>query len=154
MTDSPEPAHADPLPIAVGDVIAREVTFDSGSIREFARLAGDDNPLHHDRAVAEASRFGTLIASGTHTTAVMMGCLASHFVTKGPSLGLRCQMTFRRAVRAGTTCRIEWTITGIAWKPSLRGHVVDLAGTLSTPEGEVAVAATSSCLFTLAEGTA
>lgn len=136
-----------PLSVRMGDIISGEVAFSGQAIREFALLAGDHNPLHHDDRMAKASVFGGLIASGTHTAAVMMGFVASHLAERGPSVGLGCTMTFRRAVLAETRCSVIWTVKSLAWKPSLKGHIVDLAGNLQIAGGEVAVTATSSALL-------
>jgi hypothetical protein len=57
----------------VGERFTRRASFDADSIRKFATLCGDHNPLHHDERAAAASRFGTLIASGPHVVALMMG---------------------------------------------------------------------------------
>ena len=60
-------------PVAVGGTFTQRVTFDAASIRAFATLSGDNNPLHHDDAAGAASPFGTIIASGPHVVALMMG---------------------------------------------------------------------------------
>ncbi|HSC22862.1 MAG TPA: MaoC family dehydratase, partial [Casimicrobiaceae bacterium] len=59
--------------VRVGARASRRVTFDAGSIRRFASLCGDHNPLHHDERAAAQGPFGTLIASGPHVVALMMG---------------------------------------------------------------------------------
>ena len=51
--------------IRVGDRFSKAAAFTSDSIREFATLVGDTNPLHHDDNAA--AEFGGVIASGIHT---------------------------------------------------------------------------------------
>jgi acyl dehydratase len=53
-----------------------EVTLTPAMVGEFAKAAGDDNPLHHDAAFAASTRYGRPIASGTHTTALLLGLTA------------------------------------------------------------------------------
>ena len=65
--------------VSVGDRFSREHTFTPQQVAAFAQAVGDDNPLHFDAAVATASSYGGLIASGTHTTALLLGLTASHF---------------------------------------------------------------------------
>ena len=143
------PGAHDALPFSIGDVFSREIRFDRDSIRAFAALAGDDNPLHHDEEAAARSQFGTLIASGTQTSSLMMATVASYFARKGPALGLGFSFKLRRAVKADTVCLAIWSIDKIAWKESLGGYVIDLSGRLQNIEtGEVALEAYAQTLFT------
>lgn len=119
---------ASDLPFRVGERFSREMQLDAEAIRAFAALVGDTNPLHHDEAVAARSRFGGLIASGTHTSALMMAAVADFVTARRPSLGLETACQFRRAVKAGTRLRAEWSIVGFEPKPSLGGHVIGLEG--------------------------
>lgn len=120
-----------------------EHVFEQAASQAFARLAGDTNPIHHDAALAAASRFGGLIASGTETTARMMGLNAQHFSRFGPTLGLEFSFRFRRAVPMGARTKIRWEITGLEAKPGL-GTIATCAGTLTLADsGIVAVEATS-----------
>ncbi len=65
-----------------------EIQLTPASVAEFAETVGDDNPVHHDRAFAATTRFGRPIASGTQTTALLLGLTASHFSKRGAMLGL------------------------------------------------------------------
>lgn len=109
--------------------------LDAAAIRAFATLVGDTNPLHHDEVVAARSRFGGLIASGTHTSALMMAAVADFVTARRPSLGLETSCQFRRAVTAGTLLVAEWTVLTIEPKPSLGGHVVALGGRAADSAG-------------------
>ncbi|MGO4317983.1 MaoC family dehydratase [Agrobacterium sp. MCAB5] len=115
---------------AVGHAFSKSFTFDEQGISAFALAAGDTNPLHHDGAVAERSRFGGIIASGTHYTALMMGLVADHFSRTGEMVGLEFSFQFRKAVPAESTMHAEWTITDVVRNDKLGGHIVHLAGTL------------------------
>ena len=114
--------------VAVGETFARRVTFDESSIRDFAARVGDLNPLHHDADVARRGPYGTIIASGTHPTALMMAATATHYSQRYQPLGLEFQFRFVRAVPAGVTLELAWTVVAVAFKESLAGDIVTLDG--------------------------
>lgn len=117
-------------PFEGGEVLVSHHEFTAESIRSFATQVNDLNPLHHDAAAAARSRFGGLIASGAHTTALMLGSLAGHVTPRCASLGLECDFRLRRAVPVDVTVTVEWTITAIEPKPSLKGHLISLDGVM------------------------
>ena len=70
----------------VGAVFAGgPITVGEQEILDFARRY-DPQPMHVDKAAAEAGQFGGLIASGWHTGALMMQLLAAHFVPRPGNL--------------------------------------------------------------------
>ena len=123
----------------VGEAFCRRVTFDAKSIREFASMNGDLNPLHHDEDVAARSTFGGLIASGTHVSALMMGLTATHFSRSCAPLGLEFKLRFVRAIRAGATLELRWILTALTPKASLRGDLATLEGNAHDDDGVVYV---------------
>ncbi len=133
--------------LRVGDEFYKEVTFDAEAIQRYATLVGDLNPLHHDEKFAANSRFGCLIASGTYTSAIMMGAAASFISTFGPNFGLETFVRLRRAIRAGDSARIEWKVASIEDKSSLNGRILTLEGRLVRGDGEVAITARTKCLL-------
>jgi acyl dehydratase len=135
------------MPVAIGARFAKSVTLDAASIRRFATLAGDMNPLHHDDAASARGPFGRLIASGTQLAALMMGLDATHFSAFATALGLGFEFKFVKAVPAGTTLSIEWTVTRVEHKPSLAGWIVALDGTMRDTAGELYVSARGSNLL-------
>ena len=52
----------------VGDTFGKSWQFDEESVKQFATLTGDMNPLHHDSELAAKSRFKRLIVSATQYT--------------------------------------------------------------------------------------
>src|SRR5438093_11009412 len=126
LNDSRPPQAS--LAVAVGARIARRVSFDADAIRHFAALAGDHNPLHHDERAAANSRFGTLIASGPHVTALMMGLDATFLSERHEALGLGFEFRFVKAVPADATLTLEWTVVGVDYKASLAGYIVSVEG--------------------------
>lgn len=138
---------SDAPPVPVGERFARRVTLDAASIRAFATLCGDANPLHHDETAAARSPFGTLIASGPQTASLMMGLNATFFCERFDALGLNFAFRFVRAVPAGTTLTLEWVVSRSERKPSLAGHVVAVEGRAVGDDGVVFVTATGDNLI-------
>ena len=141
------PAVVDGSTVTVGERFARRVTFDAESIRAFATLCGDANPLHHDAEAARRGPFGTLIASGPQTAALMMGLNATFFCARFEALGLTFRFRFVKAVPAGATLTLEWTISASVPKPSLAGHIVSVEGRAVDDAGVVFVTATGDNLI-------
>jgi 3-hydroxybutyryl-CoA dehydratase len=128
--------------VQVGDRFSREFVFTPDAVMAFARAAGDDNPLHFDPAVAAASPYGGLIASGTHTTALLLGLTASHFSKITSVVGRRFTVEFKRAVAADAAVAIEWRVVAVTLRPGRRGRLVRLEGALvDRASGEACVTA-------------
>jgi acyl dehydratase len=125
-----------------------QVSLTPATVAEFAGAAGDDNPVHHDHAAAASSRYGRLIASGTHTTALLLGLTSSHSSNKGSMVGLEFWVTFRRPVFADETIRLEWMVISVARNEKLNGDVVDLRGRIQGEDGRTAVGAKGRILLT------
>lgn len=129
---------------------SREVTLTSASIAEFARLAGDDNPIHYDAAYASQTRFGGVIASGTHTTALLLALTASYFSKRGAMVGMEFWQRFRRPVFPDEKIKLEWLVIRVTADPARGGSIVDLRGRIKTPDGRTAVSAKGRVLVSSA----
>lgn len=72
----------------------------------------DPQPFHVDPAAAVASPVGGLIASGWHTTSVMMRLLVEHFICGQTGLGAAGvdEIRWPRPVRPGDTLRVRATV--------------------------------------------
>jgi 3-hydroxybutyryl-CoA dehydratase len=138
--------------VRTGARASRRVTFDADAIRDFATRCGDHNPLHHDEHAAAAGPFGTLIASGPHVVALMMGLDATFLSQRHEALGLGFEFRFVRAVPAGAALTLEWTVTGVEWKESLGGDVVSVEGRAIDDAGIVFVTATGRNLVRQGSG--
>jgi len=124
-----------------------EVKLTPAAVADFAHAAGDDNPVHHDQAFAVSSRYGRLIASGAHTTALLLGLIASHFSKKDSMVALEFCVSFRRPVYADETIRLEWTVISVARNDKLNGGIVDLRGSLNGEDGKTAICAKGRILL-------
>ena len=128
----------------VGDTFSKQVQFDAAGISAFAQSTGDMNPLHHDPAIAAKSRFGGIIASGSHVSALLLGMLAGWFADKDENVGLDYSVRFRAPVRDGDNVELRWRLTAIEPKASLKGDIVRAEGEAVRGDGTVAVSATAT----------
>jgi acyl dehydratase len=125
-----------------------EVTLTPAMVAAYAEAAGDTNPVHHDPEFAAASRYGRLIASGTHTTALLLGLTASHYSKHGAMVGLEFWVRFRRPIYADETIRLEWLVVRVSPNEKLKGDVVELRGRIKGHNGETALGAKGKVLVT------
>jgi len=72
----------------------------------------DPQPFHTDPVAAKDGPYGGLIASGWHTTALMMRHLVEHFVSPESSLGAAGidEIRWPRPVRPGDVLHVQATI--------------------------------------------
>jgi 3-hydroxybutyryl-CoA dehydratase len=125
-----------------------EVKLTSALVSAYANGAGDPNPVHHDPAFAAMTRYGRPIASGTHTTALLLGLTASHYSKSAAMVGLEFWVRFRRPVYADETIRLEWLVVRVTPNLKLRGDVVELRGRIQNQNGETALGAKGRILVT------
>jgi len=87
------------------------ITVTEAEILDFAR-SYDPQPIHVDREFAAAGPFGGLIASGWHTSAIMMRMFADHCLSRVASLaspGID-ELRWPAPVRPGDSLRLRATI--------------------------------------------
>ena len=125
-----------------------ELTLDPSMVGAYARAAGDDNPVHHDPGFASSTRYGRVIASGTHTTALLLGLTASHFSKRGAMVGLEFWVRFRRPIFADETIRLEWLVIKVTRNDKLDGDIVELRGRIRAQDGQTALGAKGRVLVT------
>jgi 3-hydroxybutyryl-CoA dehydratase len=125
-----------------------EVRLTPATVAAYAHAAGDTNPVHHDGAFAASTRYGRLIASGTHTTALLLGLTASHFSQHGAMVGLEFWVRFRRPIYADETIRLEWLVVKVTPNEKLRGEIVELRGRIKGQDGQTALGAKGRVLVT------
>ena len=142
MSEAEDPRQA----VVAGERFSREHTFSVGEAIAFALAAGDDNPLHHDAEFAASTRFGRLIVSGTHTTALLLGLTASHFGKRGAVIGVGFSVSFEHPVHADECVTLEWTVDAVRPCSKGGGQRVDMKGCLRNASGRVCLSATGSVL--------
>jgi 3-hydroxybutyryl-CoA dehydratase len=130
------------------DRFSSEVTLTPDSVAEYARAAGDSNPVHFDAAFATHTRYGRLIASGTQTTALLLGLTAAHFSKDSSMVGLEYWVRFRRPVFADETIWLEWLVIKVTPNARIGGYIVDLRGRIRGQDGRTAVGAKGRVLVT------
>ena len=131
-----------------GERFSTEVTLTPEMVAAFARDVGDDNPVHHDPEFAAGTRFRRPIASGTHTTALLLALTAKHFSKRGAMLGLEFWQRFKKPVFADETIKLEWLVVRVTPNATLRGDVVELRGRIKCADGRTAVGAKGRVLVT------
>ena len=65
-----------PLNLTVGQIATRSLPVTEESVRTFAALTGDYNPLHFDPTFAAGTKFGRLVAQGGLTTGILHALVA------------------------------------------------------------------------------
>jgi len=131
VTDQPERAvryFEDYVPGLIMD--CGSFTMSEADIIAFAKEY-DPQPFHVDPVAAEDGPFGGLIASGWHTTSMMMRQLVEHWLTPESSLGAAGvdELRWPKPVRPGDTLHVRVTVLEArrsASKPD-RGIVKTLA---------------------------
>jgi 3-hydroxybutyryl-CoA dehydratase len=118
-----------------GDAFQIRHHFTAEDIAAFARMTGDMNPLHHDADAAAASRFGGLIASGTQSSALLMGLIATSLSKTHDTAGLEFTFRFRRGIPAGLQALLTWRIAAIEPHAKLGGDLVTCAGEITDAAG-------------------
>jgi 3-hydroxybutyryl-CoA dehydratase len=119
-----------PAPLQVGYRFSGVHQFNAAQVSAFAYAAGDTNPIHHNAQAAARTRFGKPIVSGTHTTALLMGLVASHLSTLGQVVGVKFTTELLRPVFSDEQVVLKWEVIGIHAHPR-NGHYVDLEGSVS-----------------------
>ena len=127
---------------------SREVTLTPETVGGYAHAAGDDNPVHHDPHFAASTRYGRPIASGTHTTALLLGLTASHYSKQTAMVGLEFWVRFRRPIYADETILLEWLVVKVTPNDALDGDIVELRGRVKNQDGKTALAAKGRVLVT------
>jgi 3-hydroxybutyryl-CoA dehydratase len=125
-----------------------QVTLSPAMVAEFAKTAGDNNPIHHDPGFAAATRFGRPTASGPHTTALLLGLTAAHFSKTGAMLGLEFWVRFRRPIYADETIDLEWMVIKVTPNAKLQGDIVELRGRIRGQDGKTSLGAKGRVLLT------
>lgn len=132
ITSSNPPAA---LTEALGKTFTKTVLIDDESVRLFAKMSGDENPIHHDETFAKASRFGRLIATGSQTNSLLGGFAATVASSLAPGVGLELVVRYKKPLLSGETVTMSWTLSSIEPKPSLGGSIITMDGEMRDSAG-------------------
>jgi enoyl-CoA hydratase len=127
----------------IGERATIEHAFAAADVAAFARLSGDDNPIHVDAAAARAAGFEREVVHGVLVTGLLSRLLGSELPGPGTIL-LGQDLRFRRPVYVGEPVRASVEVTAVRQdKPviTLRSWV-EIAAT-----GEAAVDGTTTVLL-------
>ena len=130
------------MSLKVGDSASRTKTISDEDVRDFARVSGDNNPVHLDEAYAAGTRFGRRIAHGMLTASLISAVLGNDLPGHG-AIYLSQQVSFKAPVFVGDT--VTATVEVTAYREdrriaTLRTTCVNADGTLVI-EGEAVVIA-------------
>lgn len=78
----------------------------------FTEMTGDRNPLHYDRDLAAASRFGGIIVQGGVTSGLLNALVAQDLPGPG-SVFLHVDWNFRAPVKPGDELTAEAEVVGV-----------------------------------------
>ncbi len=123
------------------DRFSAEYTLTPEIVSKQALAVGDDNPIHHDIEFAAGTRYGRPIASGTHTTALLLGLTASYFSKRMSMVGLDYWVGFKRPIFADETIKMEWLVIRVTPKEKLGGSIVELRGRILGQDGKTSMGA-------------
>jgi len=83
--------------IKIGDVFEKEFIVTDDKVRTFAKISGDDNPLHVNDDFASKTRFGKRIAHGILITSFISKVIGRDFPGDG-TIYVSQEVKFKRPV--------------------------------------------------------
>jgi acyl dehydratase len=87
-------------------------TLTAAEIEQFARLTGDDNPLHMDAEVARSAGFPDVIAHGLFVQSLAVGLIAELGIMRSTTIALlSSEARFVAPTLAGDTIHVDLRIT-------------------------------------------
>jgi 3-hydroxybutyryl-CoA dehydratase len=98
--------------LEVGQTAEIEHVVSEESVKNFAALTGDTNPIHLSEAYAANTRFGGRIAHGLYTASLISAVLGTKLPGPG-AVYLSQTIKFRAPVRIGDTVTAQVEITAL-----------------------------------------
>ena len=114
----------------IGDTFTTTRVFTQADFDEFARLSGDDNPIHVDPAFAARTGFGRTVAHGMLLYGTICGLLSRHFPG---AVQLEQSFMFPAPTYAGETMTVQAEVTAV---DSETGQI-RLKTTMTNPDGRL-----------------
>lgn len=103
------------MEIEPGASTTRSLEATAESVRKFAEITGDYNPLHFDEKFVAGTRFGRLLAQGGITTGLLHALVAMDLPGPG-SVFMSQQWSFPKPVYIGDTITATGTVK--SWRAS------------------------------------
>lgn len=117
--------------IKVGDTRTLTRTISEADVRRFVEMTGDDNPLHVDRAYAEATSFRDIVVHGMLGASFISTVIGTQLPGPG-ALWVAQNLEFLLPVRLGDTLQVTATVT--AKHP--RDRLLELDTTIVNQSGQ------------------
>jgi len=103
--------------LEVGQTASRSLTLTAEHVATYAKLTGDYNPLHFDKAFASKTKFGRLVVQGGLTTGLLHALVAMDLPGPG-TVFLSQNWKFTAPVFIGDTITAEAEVVSVhASKP-------------------------------------
>ncbi len=96
--------------LKIGDAYDHQRFISEDDVLTFARITGDDNPLHVDADYAESTRFGHRIVHGVFLLGLISKVLGRNFPGPG-SVAVSISCRFLRPVKVNSEVRVSVKIT-------------------------------------------
>lgn len=124
----------------LGQTASRSRKVTARDIKRFTEMSGDRNPLHYDKKVAEATKFGEIVVQGGVTSAILNAVVAEDLPGPG-TVFLNVNWNFKAPVRPGDTITGEVEVTVVRRdKP-----ITDLKTRVVRDDGTVVLDGTAVC---------
>ncbi len=101
------------LGIKVGDKASFSKTVSNDDIVGFAKITGDENPLHLDDLYASKTRFKGRIAHGMLSAGFISAALGTKLAPLATVVYLSQQLRFQRPVKVGDTITADCEVTAV-----------------------------------------
>jgi 3-oxoacyl-[acyl-carrier protein] reductase len=118
--------------IKVGDSRSLKRTITEADVRRFVEMTGDDNPLHVDRAYAEATSFKDIVVHGMLGASFISTIIGTQLPGPG-ALWIAQSLEFLLPVRLGDSLTVTATVTA----KHERDRLLELETTIVNQTGQV-----------------
>ncbi|WP_309606931.1 SDR family oxidoreductase [Phenylobacterium sp.] len=123
--------------IKVGDARTLTRTIGEADVRRFVEMTGDDNPLHVDRAYAEATSFKDIVVHGMLGASFISTVIGTQLPGPG-ALWVAQSLEFLLPVRLGDTLQVSCTVTA----RHARDRLLELDTTIINQAGQTVLSGT------------
>ncbi len=120
------------MELTVGQQATREMVVNEETVRAYAEITGDRNPLHFDAGFAAGTRFQRLIAQGGIATGLLHALVAMDMPGAG-TVFLSQSWSFPKPVYIGETIRAEATVLSA----QNRRGIAKLAVQVTNQDGDI-----------------